>query len=260
MNPAHTNSEDDRRRFIIDVALKCFRDNADREYAHVRLAYRALLGNQFLWSALHCLEKYAKGAALLREISSKGLRHEVLEVIRRIQAGKPDHEIHLPANVVDFIGELEKTGAHVRYLEISYTVLPEDLDRLDEAVFQIREYCFPVLSQQDRLMWEEMVGTGKVPVTNPRPYSGWLEKVINTPSHSAFEALTWNNCQLGSSMPRPDGVTLGNWMHERSPLSLGTPELLKELCDLIFIGKEFKEACLREMANSHNENDRFQSA
>jgi hypothetical protein len=61
-------------------------------------------------------------------------------------------------------------------------------------------------------------------------------------------------------MPRPDGVTLGNWMHERSPLSLGTPELLKELCDLIFIGKEFKEACLREMANSHNENDRFQSA
>lgn len=71
VDSSHNSDEEDRRRFIIDVALRCFRDNADREYAHARLAYKALLGNQFLWSALHCLEKYAKGAALLREVNSK---------------------------------------------------------------------------------------------------------------------------------------------------------------------------------------------
>jgi HEPN domain-containing protein len=268
MNQMRTNnppgmlqySEDDRRRFIIDVARRCFRDNADREYAHARLAYKALLGNQFLWSALHCLEKYAKGAALLREVSSKGFRHEVLGVLRRIQLQKPDQAINLPSNVINFIEELERTGARERYLGISYIVVPEDLENLDLAVFQIREYCFPVLSPQDHLTWEEMVSKGTVPTTYPRPYSGWLEEVVNTPSHNAFEAVAWNNSQLGTSLPRPDDITFGNLMYERSPLSLGTPELLQELESLIFIDKSFKEACLHEMASNQSEKDPFQNA
>jgi HEPN domain-containing protein len=260
VNSAHNSDEDERRRFIINVALRCFRDNADREYAHARLAYKALLGNQFLWSALHCLEKYAKGAALLREVSSKHLRHEVIGVLRTIQLHKPDQAIHLSSNVMDFIEELEKTGARERYLGISYTVFPEDLEKLDLAVFEIREFCFPVLSPQDRLTWEEMVSNGTVPTTQPRPYSGWLEKVVNTPSHSAFEAVAWNNSQLGTSLPRREDASFGNWLYERSPLSLGTPKFIDELANLIFIDKSFKEACLREMATDHSEKGTFQNS
>lgn len=260
MIPAGSDGDDDRHRFINDVALRCFRDNADREYAHARLAYRALLGNQFLWSALHCLEKYAKCASLLREVSSKGLRHEVLGVMRRIRLQKPDQAFHLPSQVMEFIEELEKTGARERYLGISYSAFPEDLDNLDLAVFQIREYCFPVLTPQDRLTWEEMVNNGRVSPTYPRPYSGWLEEVLNTPSHSAYEAISWNNSQLRTSFPRPDSLRLGNWVFERSPLSMGTPELLEEVEGLIYIGKDIKEACLREMANYNSEKDMFEGA
>ncbi len=209
---------------------------------------------------MHCLEKYAKGAALLREVSSKQHRYEGLGVMRRIQLYKPAQAIHLSSNVMNFIAELEKTGARERYLGISYTVIPEDLENLVLAVFQIREYCFPVLSPQVRLTWVEMVSNGTVPTTQPRPYSGWLEKVVNTPSHNAFEAVVWNNSQLGTSLPRRDDASFGNWMYERSPLSLGTPELLNELENLIFIDKRFNEPCLREMATDNSENDPFQNA
>jgi hypothetical protein len=64
-------SMSEKRAYFIRVALDCYRDNADRDYAHARLAYQALLGNQFLWSSLHCLEKYAKCICLLNEVSSK---------------------------------------------------------------------------------------------------------------------------------------------------------------------------------------------
>jgi hypothetical protein len=39
VNSSKNSDEDYRRRFIIDVARRCFRDNTDREYAHARLAY-----------------------------------------------------------------------------------------------------------------------------------------------------------------------------------------------------------------------------
>lgn len=49
-----------RDALLNDFAIRSFRDTADRDYIHARLAYRAQLVPQFQWSALHCLEKYAK--------------------------------------------------------------------------------------------------------------------------------------------------------------------------------------------------------
>ena len=45
---------------VNSFALRAFRDTADRDYIHARMAYRADLFPQFHWSALHALEKYAK--------------------------------------------------------------------------------------------------------------------------------------------------------------------------------------------------------
>lgn len=83
LNAASLVSMTDRRRYFNRVALGCYRGNAHRDYAHARLAYQALLGNQFLWSSLHCLEKYAKCICLLNEVSSKEISHEVLRAMKK---------------------------------------------------------------------------------------------------------------------------------------------------------------------------------
>ena len=55
---------------VNSFALRAFRDTADRDYIHARMAYRAGLIPQFRWSALHALEKYAKCITILARILS----------------------------------------------------------------------------------------------------------------------------------------------------------------------------------------------
>jgi len=240
----------DRRKYFNRVALGCYRDNADRDYAHARLAYQALLGNQFLWSSLHCLEKYAKCICLLNEVSSKEIRHEVLPAINKVQAERKDLNIELSPQVIGFIQRLERSGAYERYMGIGFFAAPEDLLMLDMSVFSIREYCFPKLTEEELVMAKQMHGDGQIPPQHRRPYSGWLERVIHTPSDKAHSAITWNNSQLGKSIMGSADIPFGNWMLSRSPLSTGTPELLDELSDLIRIPKEIRKACLREITRA----------
>lgn len=63
-------------------AIRSFRYTADRDYVHARLAYRAQLVPQFLWSSLHCLEKYAKGTLLLNRIEARSARHTVTPLLK----------------------------------------------------------------------------------------------------------------------------------------------------------------------------------
>lgn len=238
----------DRRQYFIDVALTCFRDNADRDYAHARLAYRSLLGNQFLWSAIHCIEKYAKCICLLNGVSSKGVGHKALRAIQKVQSERPHLAISIQDEVLEFIRGLEQNGAEERYMGLSYIAIPGDLVSLDMAVFSIRKHCFPHMTAEEIAIWKELCEGDRVPQYYTRPYSGWLEEVAHTPNHNAHEAIAWNNAQLGKSIPGPPGGSFGNWMFARSPLSQGTPELLEELDALITIPRYVKEACLREIA------------
>ena len=43
---------------VNSFAIRSFRETADKDYITARMAYRARLMQPFLWSALHCLEKY----------------------------------------------------------------------------------------------------------------------------------------------------------------------------------------------------------
>ena len=43
----------DKEQFLDYFATASFRDTADNEYIVARMAYRADLGAQFLWSSLH---------------------------------------------------------------------------------------------------------------------------------------------------------------------------------------------------------------
>lgn len=57
-----------REALLNDFAKRCFRNMADRDYVHARLAYRSKLVSQFLSSSLHCLEKYAKAILLFNRV------------------------------------------------------------------------------------------------------------------------------------------------------------------------------------------------
>jgi hypothetical protein len=116
---------------------------------------------------------------------------------------------------------------------IGFFAEPEDLSMLDMSVFSIREYCFPKLTDEDLAMAKQMNSDGQVPPQHRRPYSGWLERVIHTPSERAHNAITWDVAQLGQSIMVSPDIPLGNWMFAQSPLSTGTPELLDELSGLI---------------------------
>jgi hypothetical protein len=174
INVASLVSMTDRRRYFSRVALDCYRDNADREYAHARLAYQALLGNQFLWSSLHCLEKYAKCICLLNEVSSKEISHEVHRAINKVQTERKDLDIALSPEVIEFIQRLERSGAHDKYMGVGFFAEPEDLLMLDMSVFSIREYCFPKQTYEELAMAKQRYSDGQVPPQHRRPYSGWL--------------------------------------------------------------------------------------
>lgn len=238
----------ERRAYFNRVALGCYRDNADRDYAHARLAYQALLGNQFLWSSLHCLEKYAKCICLLNEVSSIEIRHEVLRAINKVQAERTNLSITLRPKVVEFIQRLERCGANDRYMGVDFFAEPEDLSMLDMSVFSIREYCFPRLTDEELAWAQQMNSDDQVPPERRRPYSGWLERVIHSPSDKAHSAITWNNAQLGKTITGRVDTTFGNWMLARSPLSTGTPELLDELSRLIKIPRDVRESNLIQIA------------
>jgi hypothetical protein len=186
----------EKHSYFIRVALGCYRDNADRDYAHARLAYQALLGNQFLWSSLHCLEKYAKCICLLNEVSSIEIGHEVLRAINKAQAEAKNLDMTLSPKIIEFIQRLERCGAHDRYMGVGFFAEPGDLLMLDMSVFSIREYCFPRLTDEELALVQQMNSDGQVQPEHRRPYSGWLERVIHTPSNKAHSAITWNNAQL----------------------------------------------------------------
>ena len=128
---------------VNDFAIRSFRETADKDYVAARMAYRARLFQPFLWSALHCLEKYVKGILVLNRLDATKLGHSVLPGIQRMkQHGK--FELDLSAVTVQFIKKLEDYGAEYRYCEVSYSIEPFDIVRFDRAVWELRRYCQPL--------------------------------------------------------------------------------------------------------------------
>ena len=77
------NNEIDRR--INDFAVRAFRDMAHRDYLTARLACRADLISQFLWSAQQAIEKYLKCILLLKRIRAKNVRHDINEALKLLE-------------------------------------------------------------------------------------------------------------------------------------------------------------------------------
>jgi HEPN domain-containing protein len=234
-----------------DFATRSFRDTADRDYVHARLAFKNGLVPQFQWSALHCLEKYVKAILLYNRISSKGQKHEVTEGLRRLQVnGK--FNITISEATSRFINRLE-SGAAYRYFEISYANHRDDLFHLDKAVSEIRRYCQVLdvtLTNGEseinilHLMLERIRKAEENDVMDTCISGGWLETVLQKKVHPARTALIWNNLYFAKK--KRAQVTYQTYTESgNSPLYLH-PEILDEVIKYVFMPKDIIAAWREE--------------
>lgn len=233
---------------VNDFAIRSFRETADKDYITARMAYRARLIQPFLWSALHCLEKYVKGVLVLNRMNAKDLGHTVLPGIERMKrSGK--FEIELSANTVQFIKGLEDYGAKYRYYEVSYEIEPFDIVRLDRAVWELRRYCQPLdydivdmNGKTVNLLAHELDRVHRAKAKHEKGtcvMGGVLEKIIKKKDHPAREALIWNNLFFGPS--RRKGVKMRPESESgNSPFFLH-PEIIDEVVKYVYIPKDIAE-------------------
>lgn len=232
---------------VNDFAIRSFRETADRDYIAARMAYRAQLIQPFLWSALHCLEKYVKGILVLNRVEAhRG--HSVVPGIERMrQHGK--FELDLSADTVQFIKKLEDYGAEYRYYEVSYDTRPFDIIRLDRAVWELRRYCQPLdydivdlNGKRKNLLTLELDRIHRAKANNEKGtciMGGVLERIIEKKGHPAREALIWNNLFLGPS--RRKGVKMRSSSESGNSPFFMHPEIIDEVVKYVYIPKGIAE-------------------
>lgn len=244
---------------VNDFAIRSFRETADKDYITARMAYRAGLIQPFLWSALHCLEKYMKGILVLNRVEAhRG--HKVLPGVEKMKRhGK--FELDLSQETIEFIRKLEVYGAEYRYYEVSYDTRPFDIIRLDRAVWELRRYCQPldyVLNRNGmkvNLLKLELERIHKAKQNGEKGtcvMGGTLEKIIESKTHPAREPLIWNNLFLGPS--RRKGVRMRSRSESgNSPFFLH-PEIIDEVVKYVYIPKGIVEGVRAFAAQKASEN------
>ena len=232
---------------VNDFAIRSFRETADKDYIAARMAYRARLIQPFLWSALHCLEKYIKGILVLNRVAAhRG--HSVIPGIERMkQHGK--FELDLSADTVQFIKKLEDYGAEYRYYEVSYDIQPFDIIRFDYAVWELRRYCQPldydivdVNGKKENMLPLELDRIHRAKANHEKGtcfMGGILEKIIEKKDDPAREALIWNNLFFGPSR-RKSVKMQSSWESGNSPFFLH-PEIIDEVLKYVYMPKNIVE-------------------
>lgn len=228
---------------VNNFATRCFRDTADKDYVHARMAYRTDLMPQFFWSSLHCLEKYFKCVLLLARINGRKISHEITPAIDRINE---KFEIHFTDQTNQFFKRLEH-GARFRYLEVSWHSVGNELSPLDRAVWELRRYCnislYNYTSNKVAVNKEKLKKIQSIDLPtkeNTLIPGGWLEKVVEGSKNTTRDALIWKN--LFYSKSNRKRILMPAYLKaENSPLSLH-PEILDDVLNYVFLPKEIIEA------------------
>jgi HEPN domain-containing protein len=87
MTPSSSES-DETKALLDDFAIRSFRDMADNDYVLARMAIRAELGPQFLWSSLQAIEKYLKAILFINRVPSTKSTHSVSDLLAKVQGIK----------------------------------------------------------------------------------------------------------------------------------------------------------------------------
>ena len=204
-----------------DIVRRLFTDTADDNYIAARWCSQETLNVDFLWLAVHALEKYLKAILLLNRQSAMtfsdehGKKHRYGHDIELLYARVlelagdllPDN-LERPPNLEiahwqneappDFMRRLFDNGnADNRYMIYGFVVRPEDIHKLDSMVFALRRLCIPLdtyfLREPDQPGY---LGTHRDVLTRqPEHWSslnGPLDKVINGGRGEALQRVVLN--------------------------------------------------------------------
>lgn len=238
----------DREILINDFAMRSFRDVADYDYICARMAARATLIPQFLWSGLQSIEKYLKCILLLNRIPAKQIQHNIGLGLSHARKHAP-FEIRLSNGSEELIEHLDTYGKF-RYLEIPFHVFGLELPQLDRTVWELRRYCAVIdysLKLQDGsnknmlpLEIQKIENSESRPPQSFRIFGGFLEKIIDDKKHPAREPLVWQNLYFGRRPKK--SIRIAKFMHStNSPLSLH-PEMLDDVLKYVHLPKGVIEA------------------
>ena len=234
----------DKEILINNFATRSFRDVADYDYIAARMAYRAKLVPQFLWSSLQAIEKYLKCILLLNRIKARSVGHDLDACLRLLEKHAP-FELRLQTPSRELIEHLDTYG-RFRYLETPFHVMGLEIMQLDMAVWDIRRYC-RVLDYEIRLLNGEKKAMLDVEIRTiehseskpPQAFGiigGALEKIIADKAHPAREPLLWQNLFFGQRARKR--VRLRRYMQStNSPLSMH-PEILDDVLQFVFLPKD----------------------
>lgn len=146
------------KAFKANIIQDLFVRTADENYITARWCSANALHTDFLWLALHTVEKYLKAALLMNGRSARGFSHDIdkLYAAAKELAGallperlpKPDRldiPIWIDRTTHEFIAHLMRFGnADNRYLLYGYNTFPQDLHMLDQLVWAIRRLIVPL--------------------------------------------------------------------------------------------------------------------
>lgn len=230
-----------------DFAIRSFRDIGDGDYISARLAFRAQMIPQFLWSSLQAIEKYLKCVLVLNRIPApRG--HDLGELLQALKAHKK-FELRLSKMTNDFLSHLDTYGRH-RYYETPYFILGGEIISLDRAVWEIRRYArvldydiTTIKEKKINLLEHELSVNERATKISPHKFhiiGGRLESIIEKANHPAREPLLWQNAFFGRR-PRKTVKLPGRMEGGNSPLSLH-PEILDEVLKYVFLPKDVVRA------------------
>lgn len=153
----------------VSLVHELFVRTADENYVTARWCAVNDLKTDFLWLALHAVEKYLKAVLLVNGRSSRGYGHDVIRLYADVQkiAGDllPDR-LNCPDRLEtsywfdrtpeEFIAHLSKYGnADNRYMIYGYSTWSQDLHMLDAIVFAVRRL---IVELDEPMFCEEQTG------------------------------------------------------------------------------------------------------
>jgi len=230
-------------RLINDFATRSFRDTGDGDYIAARLAYRAGLMPQFLWSSLQAIEKYLKCVLILNRVRApRG--HNLAEILQVFEKNKR-FDMRLTEKTSKFLVYLDTYGRH-RYFETPYYTKGQELISLDCAVWDVRRYARSVdysiktfEGNDVNLLAYEIESNELAEKHPPHRFTiagGRLESIIANRDHPSREPLLWQNAFFGRKHRKT--ITLPYRSEIRSsPLSLH-PEILGEILKYVWLPKD----------------------
>jgi HEPN domain-containing protein len=230
------------------LAIRCFRDTGDGDYIAARLAMRARLAGQFLWSSEQAIEKYLKCILMLNRRKTSDLSHDIGRALERINNEMPFR--------IDLSNPERQVFVHVaewdadRYLIGSFHLMDQEVCKLDMLVWRLRQYCVPLdvvhyadAPSEDVLIKNiKRIEAGLLgPAKNGHLPDGLLEKILADKVHAARGALVWKNFRYSGRQRKSIGFSR-SFQAINSPLYLN-PELADEAARWMKIPKSVVEAC-----------------